>query len=90
MSLTTEGSLLDTKSAIMTPARRSISSFEFVEEVTMNRFENGGSSAETKEKVLSEPVLDEGAAPAGGITTKRKKAKPQVFAYYRVASRDCL
>ena len=56
----------------------------------MNRFENGGSSAETKEKVLSEPVLDEGAAPAGGITTKRKKAKPQVFAYYRVASRDCL
>ena len=54
----------------------------------MNRFENGVSSAEDKEKVLSELALDEGTDTAG--TTKRKKAKPQVFAYFRVANRDCL
>lgn len=56
----------------------------------MNRFENGVSSAEDKEKVLSELGLDEGTDTAGRTTTKRKKAKPQVFAYFRVANRDCL
>ena len=56
----------------------------------MNRFENGVSSAEDTEKVLSELALDEGTDTAGRTTTKRKKAKPQVFAYFRVANRDCL
>ena len=79
MNLTTEGCLLDTEYDIIAPSKRA-----------MNRFENGVSSAEDKEKVLSELALDEGTDTAGRTTTKRKKAKPQVFAYFRVANRDCL
>ena len=83
MNLTAEGCLLDTEYDIIAPSKRA-------KEVSMNRFENGVSSAEDKEKVLSELALDEGTDTAGRTTTKRKKAKPQVFAYFRVANRDCL
>ena len=74
---------MDTEYDIIAPSKRA-------KEVSMNRFENGVSSAEDKEKVLSELGLDEGTDTAGRTTTKRKKAKPQVFAYFRVANRDCL
>ena len=73
---------MDTEYDIIAPSKRA-------KEVSMNRFENGVSSAEDKEKVLSELALDEGT-DTGRTTTKRKKAKPQVFAYFRVANRDCL
>ena len=74
---------MDTEYDIIAPSKRA-------KEVSMNRFENGVSSAEDKEKVLAELALDEGTDTAGRTTTKRKKAKPQVFAYFRVANRDCL
>ena len=74
---------MDTEYDIIAPSKRA-------KEVSINRFETGVSSAEDKEKVLSELGLDEGTDTAGRTTTKRKKAKPQVFAYFRVANRDCL
>ena len=63
MNLTTEGCLLDTEYDIIAPSKRA-------KEVSMNRFENGVSSAEDKEKVLSELALDEGTDTAGRTTTK--------------------
>lgn len=54
-------------------------------EKTIIKLESG-----QRNPTVSELALDEGTDTAGRTTTKRKKAKPQVFAYFRVANRDCL